>query len=90
MISFLREHLAGSPDWEHKGSKDVRPGSMMNAPEQLIAEYKLTDWMNTNYSGSDPLKRSTITVLKVNYRRLRRRRSATSGRVLDSNENVSS
>ncbi|WP_166790612.1 MULTISPECIES: phage/plasmid primase, P4 family [unclassified Cryobacterium] len=75
LISFLREHLAGSPEWEHKGSVAVRPKRMMSAPEPLISEYGLVDWMNSSYTGSDPLKRSVVSPLKVNYKGLVRRRS---------------
>ncbi len=50
-------------------TKPIRPGQQMNCPEPLIAEYDLKKWMNPNYSGSDPLKRSQ-PVLQVNYRGL--------------------
>jgi putative DNA primase/helicase len=73
LISFLREHLAGSPEWEHKGSVDVRPKRMMIAFEPLIVEYNLTDWMNSAYTGTDPRKKAAVGPLKVNYRGLVRR-----------------
>jgi putative DNA primase/helicase len=73
LVSFLREHLAASPTWEHKGSVDVRPTGRMSAPEPLIAEYNLTDWMNSTYTGADPLKKSMVSPLKVNYKGLVRR-----------------
>jgi len=70
LVSFLREHLAGSPKWDHKGSVDVRPKGGMSAPEPLIAEYDLTDWMNGSYTGTDKLKRSIVSPLKTNYKGL--------------------
>lgn len=78
MVSFLKEHLATSPDWEHKGSVDVRPKQMMAAPEPLIVEYGLTEWMNDSYSGSDPLKRAVVSSLKPNYKGLVRRQPSNS------------
>lgn len=77
LISFLREHLAGSPDWEHKGSVDVRHKGRMSAPEPLITEYNLTDWMNHDYSGADPLKKAVVSPLKVNYKGLIRRQQVS-------------
>lgn len=72
LISFLREHLASSQEWEHKGSVDVRPKGMMSAPEPLIAEYDLRDWMNSSYTGIDPQKK-IVSPLKTNYKGLVRR-----------------
>jgi len=74
LISFLREHLGGSAEWEHKGSVAVRPKGLMSAPEPLIAEFNLMDWMNSTYTGADPLKKSIVSPLKVNYKGLVRRR----------------
>ncbi len=54
LVSFLREHLAGSAEWEHKGSVAVRPKAQMDKPELLIAQYGLQNWMNTSYTGTDP------------------------------------
>lgn len=73
LTSFLREHLAGSPTWEHKGSKDVRPGNLMTSPELLIAEYDLRDWMNSSYTGTDPSKKCIVSPLKANYKGVLRR-----------------
>jgi putative DNA primase/helicase len=70
LVSFLREHLAGSPKWEHKGSTDVRPKGLMDAPETLIADYGLEDWMNESYGGTDSLKKSVVSPLRVNYKGL--------------------
>lgn len=72
LISFLREHLAGSADWEHKGSVAVRPKAQMDEPELLIAQYGLQNWMNTSYTGTDPVKRSAPK-LAVNYKGIIRR-----------------
>jgi len=72
LTSFLRERLATSREWEHKGQVAVRPGRKMGGPEPLIAEYNLSDWMNGSYTGSDPSKRSTVGPLKPNYKGLLR------------------
>ncbi|WP_434317507.1 DNA primase family protein [Leifsonia sp. P73] len=73
LVSFLKEHLAGSEEWEHKGSVAVRPKLMMSQPEPLIVEYNLTDWMNSTYSGTDPNKKTLPYPLKTNYKGLVRR-----------------
>jgi len=79
LTSFLREHLAGSPKWEHKGSVATRPGLLMSPPELLIAEYDLQDWMNSTYSGTDPSKKSIVSPLKANYKGLLRRKQIAVG-----------
>lgn len=71
LTAFLRVHLAGSTTWQPMRG-DVRPGTMMDAPEMLIAEFELTDWMNSTYTGSDPLKRCLVHPLKGNYKGIRR------------------
>ncbi len=73
---LLREHLAGSAEWEHKGSVAVRPKAQMNEPELLIAQYGLQNWMNTSYTGTDPSKRSAPQ-LAVNYKGIVRRAPRT-------------
>jgi putative DNA primase/helicase len=73
LVSFLREHLAGSQKWEHKGSTAIRPGTLMSLPEPLIVEYDLRDWKNAAYTGTDPLKTATTSPLKANYKGLKRR-----------------
>lgn len=73
LVAFLREHLAGSAEWEHKGSVAVRPTERMSVPELLSTEYGLVDWMNTSYTGIDPLKKSIVSPLKINYKGLVRR-----------------
>jgi putative DNA primase/helicase len=70
LIAFLRQQLAASHSWDHKGSVDVRPKGAMSVPEPLIAEYNLTDWMNNSYTGTDALKRSMVSPLKANYKGL--------------------
>jgi hypothetical protein len=52
---------------------------MMSKPEPLIAEYNLTDWMNDSYTGTDALKKSIVNPLKVNYKGILRRQTATAG-----------
>lgn len=89
LVSFLREHLAESDTWEHKGSTDVRPLAMMSTPEPLIVEYNLTDWMNSTYTGSDPLKKSVVSPLKTNYKGLLRRQASTAGAPVQVEDDIS-
>lgn len=64
----LVEILAGSTRWIYADpQKKHRPGQKMSAPETLIAQYDLHDWLSTSYSGTDPMKKSTVTSLKPNY-----------------------
>ncbi|MDH5132204.1 MULTISPECIES: DNA primase family protein [Microbacterium] len=70
----LREHLKSSTAWSPTNTS-VRPGTRMSSPEPLIDDLRLTDWMNTNYSGSDPNRRCLPT-LKTNYKGLLRTQSA--------------
>jgi putative DNA primase/helicase len=78
LSSFLREHLVDSDDWQHKGAVAVRPGTLMAAPEPLIAEYGLQDWRNGSYSGSDPAKLCVPYPMKTNYKGLVRRAPSAS------------
>jgi putative DNA primase/helicase len=59
----------------------------MDAPELLIHRFELRDWMNPNYSGTDPAKRST-GIREDRYRGLLRCAPAGSARHgdIDSNE----
>lgn len=62
-----------SPLWfcSDKAAK-VRTASRMSKPEPLIARYDLKDWMNPNYSGTDPVKKSLFIGASPNYRGLQR------------------
>lgn len=51
---------------------DMRPTNKMNAPEPLIQEYNLVDWMNPTYRGTD-IKHICRPALKQNYRGLLRK-----------------
>lgn len=70
----LKDHLQASPTWSSTNSS-VRPGTRMSAPELLIDQYKLTSWMSSSYSGTDPKKRC-IPDFKTNYKGLLRCDSA--------------
>jgi putative DNA primase/helicase len=50
----------------------VRSATRMGSPEPLIARYDLKDWMNQGYSGTDPLRKSTVHPLQPNYRGIQR------------------
>lgn len=50
----------------------IRSATRMSSPEPLIARYDLKDWMNQTYTGSDPLKKSTVSPLAPSYRGLQR------------------
>ncbi|MBN8423121.1 hypothetical protein JF531_01125 [Microbacterium esteraromaticum] len=79
LTAFLTAHLAESAEWEANRTA-TRPGNAMALPEPLIAQYGLTEWMNSNYTGTDPAKRCTVSPLKVNYKGLvRRKRHGTTG-----------
>lgn len=73
----LNKHMdrIGAP-WEY--TTGIRPGSRMNSPESLIAEYDLSSWLNPSYTGTDQIKRS-MPPLKPSYRGWVRTASATDG-----------
>lgn len=48
-----------------------RPAGRMNAPEHLIMEFNLENWMNPVYTGSDWDRRARPS-LKANYRGIER------------------
>jgi putative DNA primase/helicase len=56
-----------------------RPKGRMDAPEPLIVRFDLKDWMNENYTGSDPNKLCTPAPLKANYRGYVRESAAREG-----------
>lgn len=64
--------VAKSTSWycSDKTAK-IRSAKRMSSPEPLIARFDLRDWMNPNYPGSDPLRKSMPTPLP-NYRGLQR------------------
>ena len=55
--NFVRDLVAmlgDFPEWYCEGrAKAIRPAGRMNAPEPLIAEYGLTEWMNPLYRGKN-------------------------------------
>ncbi|MFE7114091.1 phage/plasmid primase, P4 family [Streptomyces sp. NPDC057654] len=73
LVAIVRsDALWHCPDKNRK----IRPASLMNKPEVLIAEYELKKWMHPSYTGSDPKKKSQ-PVLKANYRGLLRQAGAS-------------
>lgn len=64
----LGEVLVGDGRWSYADpQKKHRPGAKMSAPEHLIFEYQLKDWMNDSYSGNDRDKICVPYPLRVNY-----------------------
>jgi putative DNA primase/helicase len=60
------------PMWTCRSkNRKIRPRTMMDDPEPLIAEYELKSWYTPGYQGSDPLARSQ-PLLKSSYRGLER------------------
>ncbi|ROR76033.1 putative DNA primase/helicase [Plantibacter flavus] len=75
-IVFVKDLLAivhKSTLWHCADQRQqVRPGKMMDSPEPLTARFDLKDWMNQAYTGSDPLRKSTVHPLSSSYRGLQR------------------
>lgn len=66
-IATLKAVLADSPYWTFKDAMRPDAGGMKQT-ETLIVNYDLQDWMPDSYTGSDPLKRSTMDTFAPNYR----------------------
>ncbi|MET0886880.1 MAG: phage/plasmid primase, P4 family [Mycetocola sp.] len=65
--SHLVEVLSGDAVWSYVDpQKKHRPGQRMSAPEHLIDEYDLKDWMSKHYTGND-LDKKCVPTLRVNY-----------------------
>lgn len=65
------------PDWVCMGrTKAIKPAHRMDAPEPLIMQYDLKDWMNPNYTGKD-ISKQCMPVLKSTYNGLLRVGNAT-------------
>lgn len=59
-IDFLNI-ISTNAEWDYPGkSCPITVGNRMNAPEPLIAEYNLKEWMNPNYKGNDIDKICTV------------------------------
>lgn len=54
-------------------SRNYRSDGKMVAPEPLVVEYNLRDWMNKNYPGSNPTMIATPSGLMSHYRGMLRR-----------------
>jgi putative DNA primase/helicase len=55
----------------------IRSVGRMAKPEPLIARFDLKDWMDQNYTGTDPLKKSIVNPLLPMYRGLQRQTAAS-------------
>lgn len=64
VLSILDDY----PEWSDSVGK-VRTCNRMDAPEPLILEYDVMEWMNKDYHGQDRTKLCTVDP-KVNYRGL--------------------
>lgn len=65
--------VQASEIWQcDKRDKQIHTGAKMQAPELLIHEYDLRDWMDQNYTGKDAHKMSTPSRLALQYRGLER------------------
>lgn len=79
-INQLDELLSQNPDWDFSDRRALhRPGSKMNDPEHLIADYDLKDWMNPGATNSNDLNRRCRPPLRQNYRGVLRVVAASGG-----------
>ena len=82
VLSILDDY----PDWSTSDSA-IRTGNRMDAPEPLILEYDVTEWMNKDYHGQDRTKLCTVDP-KVNYRGLVRDPSVAAALAADAASGV--
>lgn len=66
--------LPDCPGWTVTDS--CRRGTKMDAPERLILDYGVNEWMNESYTGNDWKKRCSPDNLKEFYSGLERVASA--------------
>ncbi|WP_168198609.1 primase-like DNA-binding domain-containing protein [Nesterenkonia sp. NBAIMH1] len=72
-IYALEAHLSSSAEWDVSGlRKKNRPGTRMDAPERLIEEYNLTDWMNSAATPSSGWREICRFDVRDNYRGIAR------------------
>lgn len=87
--TFITDFLSlldPSSGWYCQGrSVAIRSGSRMDAPEPLIVEYDLKDWMNKNYVGSNSTRLSVCTP-KATYNGILRLTSGGNGGAGDAGE----
>ena len=55
-IKYSADFFEDQPGWSIRLDQDdkITVGTRMDADEPLITEYKLIDYMNPNYKGTDP------------------------------------
>ncbi|HEO5099890.1 nucleoside triphosphatase [Streptococcus agalactiae] len=73
-LKQMRVILPDSPGWTVTDS--CRRGTKMDAPERLILDYGVNEWMNESYTGNDWKKRCSPDNLKEFYSGLERVASA--------------
>lgn len=79
-LNQLDELLSQDPDWDFSDRRMLhRPGSKMDAPEHLIADYDLKEWMNPSATNSKDLNKMCRPPLKQNYRGVLRVVASSSG-----------
>lgn len=64
-LEEMRSLIEDSPDWEVTPRSGKHVGKLLNAPEPLISEFDLTDWMNSSYTGPDVGKRSVPYPMRI-------------------------
>ena len=65
-MNELREIVGNDSEWMPTAGQKRVEDSMRGISEPLIAEYKLENWFNPNYTGGDVVRRC-IPVLKDKY-----------------------
>lgn len=62
-IKYSADFFEDQPGWSVRLGQDdkITVGTRMDADEPLITEYKLIDYMNPNYKGSDPKVQRAFT-----------------------------
>lgn len=87
----LGEVVSEAEDWDFsEPQKKHRPGQKMIAPEELIVDYDLKDWMNPNYSGTTVSAKASFVPNRANYRgvvRVARKAATVPGTVAGSDDN---
>lgn len=70
-IADLQKAIFGSNEWYPTNGGAVRPGNKMDAAEPLIYKYRIDDWANPVYRGTD-IDKLCHPELKANYKGLLR------------------
>lgn len=68
-LYHLQNYLETNPNWNFKATRATSPnpiriGNRMNADEPLITRYRLTNFYDPSYKGSDPKRKRNFTRLE--------------------------